>query len=250
MDDGDVRRWLEALTVLSLDRFVRRIDTMGLPEQIVDRPTPVLSHARRVLRTDLLLLDPVEAGHAIDRMFVGLVTDYGRDVVNDLRAWCSTYVVDAEQVSLLFAWEQLLRRLCGLVTDELEASEASIDLDEMDALCTCVRSRLRPAARRPQVSGPPDEHEANLWEQELDRRARTGSGTGPGKTLSAIDMAASTVSAIQRRVEVRNALDCLPANLSEAGLSRVLDWAYTQAETLGIPRPLLKRSRTLLRQRR
>jgi hypothetical protein len=224
----EARPWSEALTLLSLNRFAPRFTDLGLPEAIGTNPSPVSHCARTALRE-------ATPGTGPAVFFACVAGAYGDATAAAVRRWGERFVV-TEVADSLTAWEQLLRRLCGLVTD--------------DGLTVVVPEQVRPTAARlcDSVSKllarsiaelDPGGEPVTPWEEELDARVRRAAGDAPD-VLGPIETSRTSAQLILRRKRTDDALTYLVGELSQDDRTRLVGWGQEQGEQLGIPRAIVE----------
>jgi hypothetical protein len=236
----EARRWLEAFTVLSIERFAPVFSDMGLPTAIVTAPNAVVGCTRALLE-EVPDDHQGEVATLIERALSCIADEYDSETARAVSEWCRIFVVDEKRSAALFAWEQLLRRLCGLVTDDALTVPSPLKGGASDSLCQCISSRLQgdDASERDRWIEVSDQASKSSWEERLNDRVRRAAGD-VGRTLGAIEMAQTTVSLIVRRRRVYEAASCLKSELSVEELRPVLAWARVQGERLGIPMSLIE----------
>jgi hypothetical protein len=241
MTPVEARRWFDAFAVLSLARFAPLFGDLGLPNAIAAEPVPAIRCARAMLDKDLLVLNSDEAEAHIQEALACIATEYDAETAATVRHWCARFIIDDAYASALFAWEQLIRRLCGLITDDELTVPSPLDAHASEGFCTCVTplfertcaqaqmARLEASTREPESS----------WERHLDDLTRRAAGD-PGHSLGAIEMAHTTISMILRNRRTRDALRCLETALSADERQSVFSWARVQGERLSIPPSIIE----------
>jgi hypothetical protein len=234
MTREEARRWSQAFTVLSLERFACLFGDLGLPRALAQEPEGVIGCARAFLENDP---PPQGAAEAVDRAFAAIAAAYDRQTMAALRTWCARWIVDDVLGSRLFAWEQLFGRLCALVSDDGATIPSPLRPGASDRLCSCVTKQLRDeglAASRARLAAAVARQPESSWERRLDESVRRSAGD-PGKSLGVIEMAQETIIQVLRRRRTFAAARCVDTQLSGEEAQSVAAWARSQAEGIGIP---------------
>jgi len=240
MTPVEARRWFEAFAVLSLERFAPLFADLGLPNAIAAEPAPATRCARATLDEDLLTLDSSEVDARIGEALACIAAEYDAETAAAIRQWCMRFIIDDAYASALLAWEQLIRRLCGLVTDDGLTVPSPLGTHASERLCSCVAphfERTNAQAQMARVQVETREPESS-WERRLDDLTRQAAGD-LGRSLGAVEMAHTTVSMILRKRRTRDAVRCLETVLSADERQRVFAWARVQGERLSIPASII-----------
>ena len=241
MTPMEVRRWFEAFAVLSFERFAALFGDLGLPNAIAAEPAPAIRCARAVLEKDLLVLNSSEVDAHIAEALACIAAEYDAETAAAVRQWCMRFVINDAYASALVAWEQLIRRLCGLVTDDELTVPVPLDAHASEGFCSCVAPHFQHTGTQAQMArmqAGTREPESS-WERRLDDLTHQAAGD-LGHFLGAVEMAHTTVSMILRKRRTRDAVRCLEIALSADERQRVFAWARVQGERLSIPTSIIE----------
>jgi hypothetical protein len=233
----EIPGWWGAFALLSLERFAGLLGELGVPSEIAEAPGRATRCLQAALEREGLdpATDPDEAGARVDRALACVAEAYGTVTAERLRDWCLRFAVDGGRSHALLVWEQLLRRLCGLVSDDGSTVPSPFGPGANSEQCRRLAAYLDPGlARRTReridaAAGAPP----SPWERRLNERTLRSAGEG-GRVLTATEMAVAAAALIARRRRTRDALACLEPELSQDERDRLLEWAVVQSERLGI----------------
>ena len=241
MTPVEARGWFDAFAVLSLERFAPLFGDLGIPNAIAAEPAPVIRCAQALLDKNLLALNSSEVDGHIEEALACVAAEYDAETAAAVRHWCTRFVIDDVYASALVAWEQLIRRLCGLVTDKELTVPSPLDSLASEGFCSCVAQHFERAGAQAQMGrlqASTREPESS-WERRLDDLTRQAAGN-LRPSLGAVEMAHATVSMILRNRRTRNAARCLEIALSADDRQRVFAWARLQSERLSIPTSIIE----------